>query len=125
MTFEADLKQHVNGDAGIAALIADRMTPLIAPQGTLKPYITYQRINGAPTNDLDGTDGGLIAIRCQIDCYAASFDGARTLAELVRTRLQTPATTFCALTNFDQDFFEDDVRLFRTALDCSFMYRIS
>jgi hypothetical protein len=125
MTFEADLKTHLQADASIAAAVLDRIYPLTAPQGVAKPYITYQRITGTPTNDLDGLDGSLIDIRCQIDVYAASFDACRVLSEFVRIRLQTAAASFAALTNFDQDFFEDDVRLYRTALDCSFWFRTS
>lgn len=125
MTFEAAFKGHVNGDAGIAAVINDRLFPIIAPQGVAKPYVTYLRINGAPLTDLDGLDGGMIIIRLQIDVYAATFEAARALAELIRVRLQTAASSFTARTNFDQDFYEDDVRLYRTALDCSFDYRIS
>lgn len=121
MTFEADLKAHLQV-AAIGAVVADRIYPLIRPQGAVVPAITYQRLSGVPQTDLDGLDGSLFEIRCQIDCYSESFVTSRGLAELVRARLQTAAATFSAIVNLDQDFFEEDTRLYRTALDCSFWY---
>lgn len=125
MTFEAALKAHLNNDTAIAALIGDRMFPIVAPQSVARPYVTYQRITGTPMTDLDGLDGALAEIRVQIDAFASGFEAARALAELIRVRLQTATAAFAAVTNFDQDFFEDDVRLYRVALDVSFWYRIS
>lgn len=124
MTFEADLRSHLRGDAGITALVGERIRAMRRTDSAV-PAITFQRVIGIPQNDLDGLDGALMDIRTQIDVYGPDFDAVRALAELVRIRLQTPAATFHAVTNFDQDFFEDDVKLYRTMLDCSFWFRTS
>lgn len=125
MTFEADLVAHLAADSGIVAVIGDRIRPLKMKQGETKPCITYQRTSGIPTTDLDGLDGKLMQIRLQIDCWAASFDTAAALSELVRVRLQTAAATFKAQVNFDADFYEEDARIHRRMLDCSFFYRLT
>ena len=123
MTFEADLKSHLQADASIAALVADRIWPIVRAQGSSLPAITYQRVAGTPQSDLDGDDGDLIEVRVQIDCWARGFEDVRTLAELVRVRLQTAASTFRGRLLFDQDFYEDDVKVFRVSQDFALWYR--
>lgn len=123
MTFEADLKAHLQADSSIQSNVADRIYPLLRPQGSSTPAIVYTRIAGQPQNDLDGLDGSLLQIRVQIDVYSQGFETTRILAELVRTRLQTAAASFRAQVDQDQDFLETDTRLYRTALDCTFWYR--
>ena len=125
MTWEADLKAHLQADASISGLVQDKIYPLLRKEGTGTPAITYQRITGMPQTDLDGLDGKMLDVRAQIDVWAQGFDTARTLAEYIRLRLQTAASTFRARVNFDQDFYEPDTRLYRVSLDASFWYRTS
>jgi hypothetical protein len=125
MTFEADLVAHLVADSGIVAVVSNRIRPIVRKQGESNPCITYHRVAGVPMADLDGLDGKLIDIRLQLDCWAAGFEAAAALGELVRTRLQTSASSFVARVNFDEDLYEDDARIFRRMLDVSFHYRVS
>jgi hypothetical protein len=121
MSFEASLKSLL-GAAGVAALVGERAYPLKLPQSATKPAVTYTRVAGLPANDLDGDDGDLINVRLQLDCWAEQFDDVRAVAEAVRAAIMA-STSLTGLVNFDQDFYEDDTKLYRTMLDCSFWYR--
>lgn len=126
MTWEADLYEHLRTDSGIAAVVGSRIYPVILPQNSTKPAITYQEITGIPQTDLSGDDGDLQEIRLQIDCWAEgarAYTIAAELAELVRVRLQTAATNFHAVTNWRRVGYEDDARLYRGLLDVSIWYR--
>jgi hypothetical protein len=123
MSFESSLKSLL-GAAGVAALVGDRAYPLKLTQGAAKPAVTYTRVAGVPSTDLSGDDGDLIEVRAQLDCWAATFDEARAVAEAVRAAIKASASPR-GYVNVDQDFYEDDTRLYRTMLDCSFWYRIN
>ena len=96
MTFEADLKNHLQTDAAISALVADRITPEVI-DGNALPAITFQEVSSEPQTDLSGGDGSLIRYRMQINVWAETRLVAQQLAELVRVRMQTAASTFMAV----------------------------
>jgi hypothetical protein len=124
MTFEADLKTHLAADSGITALVSDRIYPMVVPQGAAMPALTFQHIGGQPMTNLAGGDGNLLNYRVQINCWSDTYLQAQALAELVRTRLQTAASTFKAVaTLVPQDTFEPDPKRFGVYLDFSFWYR--
>jgi len=124
MTFEADLKSHLQADASIAALVADRIHPMLLADGSSLPALTYQTIAGEPQTDLSGADGEMVRYRMQINVWASSYIGAKALAELVRTRLKTAASTFKAVPEISaQDTYEPATRRFGVYMDFSFWYR--
>lgn len=125
MSLESALVAHLKADSAITAICADRITPLVRDRDGTLPAATYQRLAGIPATDLDGLDGNLIEARMQIDCWARGYDEVRALAEAIRTRLQTAASTFHAVTHFDQDFYEDDTRIFQVSLDITIWYSVS
>lgn len=123
-TFEDDLKTHLAADSGITAVVADRVYPMKLPNAVTLPAVTYQEISDEPQTALDGTDGKLIRFRMQINCWAASYTAAKTLAELVRIRLQTGAATFKAIPlPSGQDVYEENTKRFGFYRDFAFWYR--
>lgn len=126
MTFEADLKSHLQADASIAALVSDRISPLLLKDGSSLPAITYQEIVSEPQSDLDSDDGNLIRYRMQINVWADSYMGVKALAELVRTRMQTAASSFSAVPELSgQDSYEPTTKRFGHFRDFSIWYRTS
>jgi hypothetical protein len=125
VTFEADLKTHLQADATISNLVGDRIHPMLLPQVGALPAITYQHIGGVPMNDLSGGDGDLMNYRVQINCWATGHTAARALAEAVRNRLQTAAASFKAVLTLEQDVYEEAPRRFGVYMDFSFWYRIT
>lgn len=123
MTFEADLKTHL-GHSSITALVSDRVYPLLVPQGAAMPAITWQHIGGVPMNDLSGGDGDMLNYRVQINCWADTYLAAQALAEAVRARLQTAASSFKAVPLLvPQDVYEESPKRFGVYMDFSFWYR--
>lgn len=126
MTFEADLKAHLAGDSTLSGLVGDRIFPAVIPQRQSLPAVTYQAINGTPQTDLSGDDGQLVNYRMQINCWAESYLAAKALAEAVRGRLKTAASSFKALPLLTaQDVFEENPKRFGVYMDFSFWYRSS
>jgi hypothetical protein len=105
MTFEADLRDHLLGDAQVAAALADgassesRLYPLARPQGqkNLRAMV-YTVIAGGPDEaaNLDGDDGdasgALEHVRLQLDIFGKDHDDARALARLVIARMALVST---------------------------------
>lgn len=69
----------------VAALVGDRVYPLLLPQGlTTFPAIRYQRIS-TPRSQYRTLDGRAeyASPRIQVDCWALTFDGAIAVSEAV------------------------------------------
>lgn len=83
---EEALYKYLRDDAGVSALVSDRIYPLVAPQGAIMPAIVHQRITTARPQTLDGSSG--VALPWfQFRCWAATYDEACALAEAVRLAL--------------------------------------
>jgi len=122
---EESLTALLLADAGIAAIVATRITWLTRPQASALPAITLQVISAAPI-DSDEGDSGLIQSRVQVDCWGESALDAKNAARAVKQRLsgrqdQHSGTEF-------QGFFGEDEResveettggtvIYRTRLD--------
>ena|SRR3990167_1473205 len=120
MTFEADLKSHLQV-AAVAAFVADRIYPEIVPQGAGMPAITYSLQSGELQNSLDGFTSGLSRFPIQIDCWAATKTAVNALALVVRDRMNTNPSTFkIIITNYPLfDDYEPDTKRYRRSMGCS------
>ena len=93
-----------------------RVYPLTAPDGVAKPYITYQRISSNSENVLSGSSG-LTNTRVQIDVYATTYAQATSISAQVEVLMSAWAVQNVSV--LLQDFFEDQVKLFRISHDYS------
>lgn len=125
MTFEADLKAHLQGDADIAALVSTRIAPQPLPQGSTKPAISYLVVSEDPQNDLDGEDGDLLEVRVQVDCWAESQETVRRLGELVRERMKTSSFKATPVPGASFGDYEDRTKQHRFSRDFQCWYRIT
>ena len=64
--------------------VGDNVYPLVAPQGTKPPYITFQRISSIDTGTMDGTES-LDMGRFQIKVFAKTYKESVLIAESVKT----------------------------------------
>lgn len=135
MSFEGNLNSHLATDSAISQLVSGgdaspRIWPLLRPESNeTLPAITITVVSGDPATDLDGLDGKLMNYRVQIDIWAKGprgYDEARTLAELVRIRMQTPASSFASvpLPGSGTDGYEPETRIFRVTWEFSCWYRV-
>lgn len=83
---EEALIAYLLAASGIAALVSTRVFPHSLLQGSALPAVTVQRISGAPLYADDG-EVGLDNPRMQVDCWATTYAGAKTLARAVKSRL--------------------------------------
>lgn len=110
---EIDLVAHLKADATLTALIGTRIYPLTAPQNVVKPYVTYQVING---NNNQCISGGIYQkdIRFQIDCWSLTYSNVKAISEAVVKRLEG----FKSSNNInDMDDYEPETLLYRQIID--------
>ena len=67
--------------------IGTRVYPLVAPQNTTTPYITYQRISSFDTSTTEGTES-LDLARFQIKVFSKTYLDAVNNANLVKEKLR-------------------------------------
>ena len=95
-------------------LVASRCYPLMMPQNPTLPALVYSRQASKPEYRLEG-GSSLSQVRVEIDCYAKSYEEAKSLASQVRSAMELAA--FKGTMIFDTDFYEPDVKLYRVVLD--------
>ena len=86
MTIEAGIYAHLIADSGVADLVATRIYPLLVPQDATLPAMAYQRISG-PRDHSHSGPSGLVTARMQLTYVALSYDGAKSLGEVVRAAM--------------------------------------
>ncbi len=82
----AALFARLSTDAAVAALVAQRIYPIIAPQEAATPFIVQARSSTQRFTALSGP-GGLAQARVEISAWADTFDACRALADAVRLAL--------------------------------------
>ena len=114
--FEIVLLRTLREDAGLSALVGNKVFALVIPQGTKLPCITFQRIGGMPANTLSG-HSGLEEIDLQIDVWARDYDEAKAIAKAVRAAMPPSGQRFSAHLIEDQDLYEDGTNYFRVNME--------
>ncbi len=71
----------------VTDIVGTKAFPIKAMQETALPYITYQVISDVSVNHSTGATE-TNTTRIQVDCWAASYDVARTLAKAVKEALK-------------------------------------
>lgn len=100
----------------LAALVSGRCYPLIAPDNTAKPYITFQVISNVPLMELDEINGTENR-RLQVDIFDKTYGGAKTLEDSIKSTLA--AAAFVKIPMSSMDLFEDETQLYRISMDYS------
>jgi hypothetical protein len=108
-TLYTTLKNH----AGTAALVGLRIYPRRAPQGATFPHLVYNRVSGARVTNLDGDS--IENPRIQLDCWAESYNGAKSLAAQVEAAMRGMKTVLSG----DRDDSDDEAGLYNVSMDYS------
>lgn len=97
----ADVEQAIysilTNDATVAALTSTRVRPAQLLQDETMPAIRYERVSATRTHAMN-SDPGLVAARFQVDNFAASYSGARALANATRGALSRYRGTAASVT---------------------------
>lgn len=73
--------------AALSGLVGGRVYPDVAPQGAALPRIVYQQVGGRKVQYTEGQLPSTENARMQVVCWAATRDGATTLAKQVEDAL--------------------------------------
>jgi hypothetical protein len=116
------------GFAGLSALVSTRIYPPPAPQNCTYPAVTFMQISGM-RDYVMGNQSGLVEARFQLDSWAETSVGVRTLAEQVRLALSNYSGTSDTIVIDhirlldEQRIYEDGDELFRIIQDYIVNYR--
>lgn len=119
MSLDVKVYHALSGASGIAALVSTRIYPLVLPQSSSYPAISYQRISNSPQQG--STD--LRSTRWQINCWASTYTGAQTLATAVKTALEEYTATATAprikmaLVVNELDDYDSEANVYRVIVD--------
>lgn len=83
----AAIRTRLLANGTVAGLVGTRITSDVLPQGSAMPAITYEVVDTLPSETLAAI-ADVSRARVQVDCFAASREGANALADAVRLSLQ-------------------------------------
>ncbi len=110
---EMQVYELLKNDTGVKALINARVYPLVAPQNTAKPYITYRVVAGLKIQTMKG-DIFQGSYRMQLDCYGTSYASVKAISQAVKSCL----VGFMASNSINiMDDYEDETGLFKQIID--------
>jgi len=115
MTIETDFYATLQTNAGVTAIVGAKLYPHVAPEGTAAPFLTYHMVVGTPFNQISKTTT-LEKKRIQINCWSDSYAGAQTLAEAVKTALNSDGHLALEIENY-----VDEAQLYRRIIDWMFI----
>lgn len=125
MSIERSIFEHLKANAGVFALVADRIYDQRRPQNPVYPCIVFLRISTPRDITHDGPSG-LASPRFEFDCYALDETAAGQVADAVRLALNgfsgsmgtgAPVDVDGCFLEDDQVGYEDEGRVFSRALD--------
>lgn len=80
---EAVLRTALVTTTAVSSLLSSRVYPLVAPQSAALPFITYRRA-GIRRQQTLGGPMGVPQVTVELDVFAATYEGARDLADRCR-----------------------------------------
>lgn len=119
---ETGLYEFLRDAATVNAIVSGRVYPVYLPQSPIYPAITFQRISGPRVRSLTGPSN-LAHPRIQVDCWAATYNAAKELADAVRIAIDGYSgamgdhTVYGAIVETDRDFYEPEALVARITLD--------
>ena len=119
---EDALVNLIKADADLKGVISTRFYPVIMPQNTSFPAMTYLRISGVRQQSHGGASG-LAFARFQFDAWAKRYDDARDASEKLRLIIEGYSGTVLGvvingiLMLNERDGYENDTELYRVSTD--------
>lgn len=120
---EAGIQQRLIADSNVSSLISTRVYPLILPDESVLPSVTYQRISTVRDYATTGPVS-LSRIRLQIDTWSLTYAAAKQVDMAIRASLESfsgtlPDGTVVSEIQVDssQDLYESSARYYRVSTD--------
>ena len=110
------VQQTLMAAPAVTAIVADRISRTVRPEGSARPYIVWSIPSGVPGNTLacapDYDDQ-----RVRIDCWSASQSEARALCMAAMAAIEPHANIIFG----PVEFYEDDTKLFQWVFDATYI----
>lgn len=103
----------------LRGLVADRVFPDVAPEGTVRPYITFQQVGGAAVNFIDATLPSKRNGRFQLNVWADTRLQAALIARQVEDALRVAPALQTTVLGAPVADYEADTKLYGTRQDFS------
>jgi len=125
MTIESALRSMIIADETVEGLTGSRVYPGWLPQSVTLPCITYTKVSGERGMNVSAPSG-YAHPRFQVDTWATTYAGAKTLANAVRQALNGVTNTTISGVRIgsivmlsERDDFETDTEIHRVSMDFS------
>lgn len=117
MTAETQAISVLLNDAGVGALVSNRIYPGKLEQTSSLPAVVFQRSGTAPVSSVQG-DSGLDQVRLQFDCYAKTPKATGDVSAAIRAAFKNnPKILYID----ERDFgYEDETETYRRMIEFYF-----
>ena len=125
---EEALFTRLSGFAGLVALVAARIYPVVLPQDVTLPAVSYQRVSGPRTSAM-GSDPGLSHPRFEVSAWSEDYLTAKTVKEQIRAALQRWRGTVSGVVVIDtfllgeRDLYDPATLLYHVPVDVVIHHR--
>lgn len=125
---EEALFTRLSGFAGLTALIAARIYPVVLPQDVVLPAVSYRRLSG-PRSSAMGSDPGLAHPRFEVNAWAREYLAAKNVKEQIRAALQRWRGTVSGVEIIDtfildeRDLYEPTTLMYQLPVDVQIHHR--
>lgn len=103
-------------------LVDNRVFPDFAPEGTPRPFITYQAVGGSPINMIDGTVPDKELTRVQVNVWASKRLEASDLGKQVENTLRAVTALQATVLTGRIATFDEATKLRGTMQDFEFFF---
>lgn len=122
MTIGIKLYSALAADAGVSALVSDRIYPVLLPQTPTYPAISTQLISNSPQQG----STTVREARYQVNCWAVTYPAAKSLATAVKAALEEYTATATAprikmsLVVNERDDYDSETGVYRVIVEVIF-----
>lgn len=129
MSLETEIYTQLSGYSGMSALVGSspaRIYPVVIPQNSTMPAMSYQRISSQPVSAM-GADTAAVRTRVQVSIFAENFSktgnalAVRDKVVAALTRYRGGTIQDCFRENEQHDF-DSDPKFYRIILDFIFWH---
>lgn len=118
-TFVELVRAELVAATAVTDLVAQRIYPLVAPQGTVPPYVVVFTASDVPVNSVDGKAADRLHVaRVQVDVYGGTYLSAHAAASVVSAVVEDLARSdLSAYLDAKRDLYDDEAQLHRVSMD--------